>query len=610
MLRGGGALIYYPVFRLKRFSILNFKASLFKKSLCYFPLIKLFFNICVLSLIGVNSIFIILKNIILTFFVSLLLYACAKPGTLGGGPRDITPPKLDTIKSTPNFKTNFKPEKITLYFDEWISLKQKNQIFVSPPLTKKIDITQRGKHIDIKFDKEDTLKANTTYNINFGKSIVDFTEGNPAKDLLYVFSTGDVIDSLEFLGSVVNSADNKPLKDIFVMLYEVNEDSIVAKSKPYYSAVSDERGNFRIKYIKEGYYKLFALGDENSNYLYDLETEKIGYIDTMVHIFYDSIPRKTDIKMFTPIPDLRIVENSVAGYGKIKIVYNREPLDVKINSSSVTVLDKKIQKDSFLIFYDNTENPDSVLLVLEAENTVDSLKLKLRKKFSIPDSLLIVNENSSVKIHPDAKINIEFNQPIHWEDATKIEIFENTGVLKNDTTSVRDTNKIFVEVNSIIDSTNNSVLKISGKWKEGKKYTLAIYPEYVKSLFEIPNDTIQIDVTVEKKEKFGSINCNLDSLNNMMSYIVTLKKGNALIDETYVHNIDRKTIQYKELRPGKYQLEIIEDVNSNKRWDVGNYYGKEKPEKKYVFKLNELKSNWVQDEDIILMKNDTMKIIK
>ncbi len=538
------------------------------------------------------------------------MYGCAKPGALSGGPKDTTPPQLDTLKSTPNFKTNFRPEKITLYFDEWISLKQKNQIFVSPPLTKKIDVTQRGKHVDIKFDKEDTLRANTTYNINFGKSIVDFTEGNPTKDLLYVFSTGDVIDSLEFSGSVANSADNKPLKDIFVMLYDVNEDSIVAKSKPYYTAVSDEQGNFRIKYIKEGYYKLFALGDENSNYLYDLETEKIGYIDTMIHIFADSIPQKTDIKMFTPIPALRIVENSVAGYGKIKIVYNREPLDVKINSSSVTVLDKKIQKDSFLVFYDNTENPDSILMVLQAEDTVDSLKFKLRKKFNTPDSLLIINDNNNIKIHPDSKISIEFNQPIHFENTTKIEMFENKRTSKKDITSIQDTNKVFVEVNSVIDSINNSILNISGKWKENKKYTLAIYPEYVKSLFDAPNDTIKIDVTIDKRDVFGSINCNLDSLNKEMSYIVMLKKGNTLIEETYIQGISKKIIQYKHLRPGRYQLEIIEDANSNKRWDVGNYYRKEKPEKKYVFELNELKSNWVQDEDIILIKNDTAKIVK
>ncbi len=551
-----------------------------------------------------------MKNIILTFFVSLLLYACANPGALSGGKKDTTPPQLDTIKSTPNFKTNFRPEKITLYFDEWISLKQKNQIFVSPPLTKKIDVTQRGKHVDIKFDKEDTLKANTTYNINFGKSIVDFTEGNPTQDLLYVFSTGNTIDSLELRGTVTNSEDNKPLKDIFVMLYKINKDSIVTKSKPYYTAVSDKQGNFKIKHIKEGHYKLFALGDENNNYLYDLETEKIGYIDTMVHIFYDSIPRKTDIKMFTPIPDLRIIENAVAGYGKIKIVYNREPLAVNINSSSVNVLDKKIQKDSFLIFYDNTENPDSILMVLEAENTIDSLKFKLRKKFSTPDSLLVINENEDTKIHPDGEINIKFNQPILLDNTTKIEMIENTEISKNDTISTPDTNKILVDVNAVIDSTDNGILKISGKWKEDKKYTLAIYPEYVKSLFDMPNDTIQIDVTVEKREIFGIINCNLDSLNNEMSYIITLKKGNTIIEQTYIHNTGKKIIQYKKLRPGKYQLEIIEDSNSNKRWDLGNYYRREKPEKKYVFELNELKSNWVQDEEIILMKNDTAKIVK
>ncbi|WP_411377033.1 Ig-like domain-containing protein [Flavobacterium psychrophilum] len=80
--------------------------------------------------------------------------------------------------------------KIT--FDEYIKVKdlQKNLI-VSPPMKTPIIVLPQGsasKYITIKI--ADTLKQNTTYSFNFGKSIVDYNEGNPYQQLKYVFSTG------------------------------------------------------------------------------------------------------------------------------------------------------------------------------------------------------------------------------------------------------------------------------------------------------------------------------------------------------------------------------------------------------------------------------------
>lgn len=49
---------------------------------------------------------------------------------------------------------------------------------------------------------EDTLKANTTYNFNFGNSIADNNEGNVLPYYNFVFSTGSIIDSLYISGNV------------------------------------------------------------------------------------------------------------------------------------------------------------------------------------------------------------------------------------------------------------------------------------------------------------------------------------------------------------------------------------------------------------------------
>ena len=64
----------------------------------------------------------------------------------------------------------------------------------------------KGKFLYIELKEE--LKPNTTYNLNFGNSIADITEGNLAGELQYVFSTGDFLDSLTWLGTVKNAFNN------------------------------------------------------------------------------------------------------------------------------------------------------------------------------------------------------------------------------------------------------------------------------------------------------------------------------------------------------------------------------------------------------------------
>ncbi|MEM9850056.1 MAG: Ig-like domain-containing protein, partial [Bacteroidota bacterium] len=136
-------------------------------------------------------------------FSSFILIQCANPGTLTGGPKDEQPPRLDSLESTPNLQTNFEVQDIVLTFDEWIKLNNPfTQIVVSPPLDPKPEVSLKGKSVLIEFDETTELRANATYTINFGEAIQDLTEGNPAENLRFVFSTGDFIDSLEVSGQI------------------------------------------------------------------------------------------------------------------------------------------------------------------------------------------------------------------------------------------------------------------------------------------------------------------------------------------------------------------------------------------------------------------------
>ncbi len=523
------------------------------------------------------------------FIVLLLgLSSCANVASLTGGPKDDKPPIPDSVKSTQNFQTRFKPSKIKLVFDEWITLKNPEQILISPPTSNNPVIRQRGKYVSVEIDKNDTLRENTTYNLNFGNSITDFTEGNPLKNYSFIFSTGDKIDSLSFHGKVINSVDNKPEKDILVMLYDRYEDSIVVKSKPYYFAYTNETGLFRINNIKEGKYKVFALKDANSNYLFDNISEKIAYIDSLFHISSDTMKQDLILSLFQPDLPLQIKDKNIAAYGKIVLMYSRKPDSVRIINSSVKILAKESIKDSILIWYDVPESVDSVQMILKSESMTDTLVLKTRKKVDTPINLISKSEKGSKIINPDKPLLIEFNQPVETADSSLIEI--------------TDSNKIRHVFNIEKDANNKRIIKIRGNWDETKKYIFSALPGAFKGLHKQINDSIIINFKTYKRSDFGNITCSFDSLDSNVDYIVQLKQKENIIEERSIKNLIRADMKFPGLEPGLYSLDIIIDENKNGRWNAGDYFAKKQAEKIIKFQMNELKKNWDQTQKISLKK--------
>ena len=163
-------------------------------------------------------------SILLWGFITLLFVQCAKRGNPTGGPVDETPPLLLRADPTLN-TTNFNKERIRLYFDEYVKLKKlKDQLIVSPPLDPASYIispqSTAAKYVQIEL--MDTLRPNTTYNFNFGQSIVDNNEGNPYPYFRYVFSTGDYVDSLQVRGVIGNALGREAKNFVSVMLYAVD----------------------------------------------------------------------------------------------------------------------------------------------------------------------------------------------------------------------------------------------------------------------------------------------------------------------------------------------------------------------------------------------------
>ncbi|MCK4751167.1 MAG: Ig-like domain-containing protein [Bacteroidales bacterium] len=211
--------------------------------------------------------------------LALLCWTCAQQGSPSGGPRDEDPPIVLECEPS-NYSTRFTVKKILITFDEFIVLDNVNQeLIVSPPMEEKPEVKLKRKTIVVEF--EEALKENTTYTFNFGSAIKDLHEGNKLLNYEYVFSTGDVLDSLSVKGTLKYAEDlTDPEDPISIMLYVDLRDSVPLIDIPLYVGRTDDSGVFSVNNLRPDVYKVFALKDGNNNFLFDLPTEEIGFLDT------------------------------------------------------------------------------------------------------------------------------------------------------------------------------------------------------------------------------------------------------------------------------------------------------------------------------------------
>ena len=252
-----------------------------------------------------------LREVLMGAF-GLLLAACASIGTPDGGRYDEEPPYV--VKSRPQDRaTGVLTKKIRIDFNEYIKLENANEkIIISPAQLEPANVRAEGKQIRV--DLYDSLKANTTYTIDFSDAVEDNNEGNPMGNYTFSFSTGDVIDTMEVSGHVLAAADLEPVKGILVGLIPCDslwDDSLFRKTPLLRLGRTNGSGHFTIKGVKEGRYRCFALKDGDGNFCFSQKSEMIAF-DTAVVVptvwtenHADTIWRDSlhvDTVLYTPRP--------------------------------------------------------------------------------------------------------------------------------------------------------------------------------------------------------------------------------------------------------------------------------------------------------------------
>lgn len=192
---------------------------------------------------------------------------CANIMSPTGGDRDSLPPVLRSANPKDS-SLGFKSRSVVFTFNEYLGDLQdiQNNVLISPTPERLPEITTKLKTLTVKF--KDTLEENTTYSINFGDAIKDYTEGNVLKNFTYIFSTGDALDSLELEGKVLLAETGKTDTTMVVMLHTSGEDSAVVEKRPRYIAKLDGTGHFHFHNLPPGTFYIYALKDEGGQRRY------------------------------------------------------------------------------------------------------------------------------------------------------------------------------------------------------------------------------------------------------------------------------------------------------------------------------------------------------
>ena len=523
--------------------------------------------------------------VILVFLMTVLI-DCARRGRPEGGPKDEDAPILVNAKPL-QFTTNFNSKEIKIYFDEYIKLKDlQKQLIISPPLKYQPIIKPLGtpsKYISIKI--LDTLKENTTYTINFGQSVVDNTEANVLNNFKYVFSTGDIIDSLKVSGVIKDSFEKEADENVTIMLYEVNDaftDSTIYKEKPLYVASTLDTIAWEITNIKSGKYMLLALSDKSKNYQFNPKEDKIGFLREYVDIPTDS---SYIIKLFREILPFKLARPAEASKGHIFFGYEGVSDSLKIEALNetekfVSFTNFEKDKDSLNYWYINNSK-DSIEFKVLNNNLIDTIIVKPRSK--IIDSLEL---SSSVRgtLHLRDEFKLLSNIPIQSIDDSKINFTD------------KDSTQIVYNF-SISKSKMEMVMSFPKAFN--KRYSIDFLPNAITDFFGNVNDSLTFTMNTKKPADYGNLFLTLQNIKRYPVIVQLIKEKGELVEEVYADK--EQNFNFLNLVPSKYLVRVIYDDNKNKKWDTGNFLLKMQPEEViYLETILDVRANWEMTETFIL----------
>ena len=550
-------------------------------------------------------------------------HSCANTTTPPtGGPKDTIPPVITKLfpmpgsTMVPRHKTN-----LVFTFDEYVVVKDAQSIFLSPPLEKPAKYKIKGKSLVVYFEND--LDSGKTYVMDLTNAVADNNEGNMFPGYALSFSTGAEVDSMMITGIVQDCNTLMPVKGATVMLYKDHSDSAVFKSRPDAAAKTDDWGFFCIRNIKDTLYRLYAIMDANHDNMYQAETEKIAFADSLIRPsvkINDSIPelakllmkdtvaclaRKTEyeLNLFKETPSKQMIVNKervgertayitfMAPYAQIDSIWIKgvrpDRLITQFNltrdSLEIWINDPKPQPDTLILNVDymKTDSLGKLVPFLEqiklAKPKESKAKKSGKKDIKKEDTTTVFTVSAEPERIEQYGFEIEFKYPLVKSAFDSIRFrylnprqqeFKGKFTLEKDSLNLR-----------------KYVVRPAEKLIQGYEYYLNIPKHKFMDINGFYNDSLEVKVSLPTDENLSSLTLDLTGVNN--KYIVDLlneKRDNVLRSFTVENDC---SLLFPYLKAGKYSIRLIEDLNRNGMVDTGNLLENKQPEKVKFYKLKD-----------------------
>lgn len=517
-----------------------------------------------------------MKQFLLWLFISFVLVSCARVGSPVGGAKDSIAPKMigsniDTTRV--NVPRDIKQLRID--FDEYISLKDiSKNLIISPPIkyTKIIPSATGNKYLQIQW--KDTLQANTTYNFNFGNSVVDLNESNVLPYFNFAFSTGEKLDDLYISGTITDALGNEKNtegkeRNLVVGLYQV-KDTMNYRQKPYYISKADPDGYFELNYLTPGKYRIVGFDDENSNSIYDSGKENVAFQKNEINL--ETSISTLNLKSYPSKKAVKYKEMLISN-GGVTMMFEGKPEKVLVKAVGEKPADYKVthraKSDSVKIWFDATKEnigvtvSESLKFSYDTGSKQDTMSVFYKKPAK--EDMTIANPFSN-KLAPETDFRFSSNytinkiQPENWK-------LEADSIAQDFTAEISD-----------LDSTQ---VVVKSNFTAGKKYKLTVPKNTLSSFYNRSSESVRFDFEVSKPEEFGSFAAHMVNLPSEKFWIQLLNDKNEPAYQQYTNQADVKFINIK---PGSYKLRILVDNNHNGIWDSADFADGVPAEDAYLFK--------------------------
>lgn len=598
-------------------------------------------NIDILSSIPFRKIW---PALILLFFFT----GCAKMGQPDGGWYDETPPRV--IGANPaDGGIHVNGKKINIYFDEYIKIDNPSEkVVVSPPQLETPEIKGEGKRIQISL--LDSLKPNTTYTIDFSDAISDNNEGNPLGNYTYSFSTGDVIDTMEISGTVLEAENLEPVKGILVGLYANQEDSAFTTQPMLRVSRTDSRGRFVIKGIAPGSYRVYALQDADGNYIYSQKSEKLAFNHDIVvpsskpDIRQDTIwSDSLHIKSIQRVPYTHFLPDDICLLAFTEVLTDRYFLKAERKEANSFTLfysygDDNLpiikglnfnEKDAFII--EPSENKDTITYWIKDTALINQDTLRMQLKYMASDSagklqeqtdtLEVLSKNTYAKrmkaavkelkewtakqekakkrgdhydsIMPPKPLDADIKAPSQMNPDQNISISFPSPLARIDTSAIHlyakhDT--LWYRVPFELNEVKSREYQLKAEWRPDVEYSVEMDSAAFSDIYGKVSQAFKQGVRVKSLDEYSTLLLNIQGMNDTSVVVQLLDQSDKPVKSVAT---DNGIAEFYYIKPDTYYLRMFVDDNHNGRWDTGNYEENRQAEAVYYYPREiECRAKW------------------